>query len=734
MRHQYALLFLLYSLSGLASMEAGEIAGASAVGDCEERARLLQHQATNIPTDSSNGLTGKQVFTAFSSPNHDPFGEWSRQNFTGSTLSEHYTRLTPEEATLFDREFQKRLKKLRPKDWTDVEYFVGSIRAYLGAEEALANSLWTDAKRLARTATKKPDAQVQAQSDENKTRAAAIYKDVLAKYIEVFRTTGNLLNTIPLADKAQMGGSVASILENYLEANQIPVEKFRGIVPHSNDSKEYVMWEVAPNGSCSLCGDVRKLQAKLGPDYTVLITPFLFWSDSNSGFLDRSPPRYFMSPFEVLNLSIGDTASIDRHYKVLEKVAKSGAPMDFSFDTFVSTENGIRSFSLSGAELLSRSQFLKDRAKSISADSNEKDKFGVMLSSMQLSELISQWDQHTAKGIGEFSDAQRALLEESNHATGRKVNLQFELVRAEAEELNLHITSPTTVHIFPMKDPATRKIHSAIARTLYEVRQNGASPDSDRRTKELQWDLLAALKLKLQVGNRFGFEMQQQIQHAFKDFHENMPAETLNSIISKLGEMKVFSLTRRTLRTQNDPNYQNAELTHATGPAIAPSVNAPKPAKTAVVLPSTFLHHAEGFKAAGKTKERDVWADKIAMTAVEIYGQQKGWQTQNVSKDASGDDLHFYNRETNELLRLEVKSKTSKKDSVSFYHSEVRNFVDKPESMLLAIVWVDPLGNTRVEFRQPIFTAAPDHGEITRAYKLSTLLQSAPLDIPDINP
>ena len=117
--------------------------------------------------------------------------------------------------------------------------------------------------------------------------------------------------------------------------------------------------------------------------------------------------------------------------------------------------------------------------------------------------------------------------------------------------------------------------------------------------------------------------------------------------------------------------------------------------------------------------------DKLAVTAVMEAERKLGRDPKEMPHENPGYDIESRDPNTNQLLFIEVKGKSSDATTVTISKTQIFTAFNKPDNFILVIVEVD--GNTTKVpryIRQP-FQKEPDFGVTSVNYSLSELLARA---------
>ena len=147
----------------------------------------------------------------------------------------------------------------------------------------------------------------------------------------------------------------------------------------------------------------------------------------------------------------------------------------------------------------------------------------------------------------------------------------------------------------------------------------------------------------------------------------------------------------------------------------------------ALVVPQHLLGTSDGDTAAPievsqVDRER---IDKLAVTAVMEAERKLGRDPKEMPHENPGYDIESRDPNTNQLLFIEVKGKSSDATTVTISKTQILTAFNKPDNFILVIVEVD--GNTTKVpryIRQP-FQKEPDFGVTSVNYNLSELLARA---------
>ena len=147
----------------------------------------------------------------------------------------------------------------------------------------------------------------------------------------------------------------------------------------------------------------------------------------------------------------------------------------------------------------------------------------------------------------------------------------------------------------------------------------------------------------------------------------------------------------------------------------------------ALIVPQSLLGASDDetsapIKVSQVDRER---IDKLAVAAVMEAERRLGRDPKEMPHENPGYDIESRDPNTNQLLFIEVKGKSSEATTVTVSKRQIFTAFNKPDSFILAIVEVD--GNTAKEpryIREP-FQKEPDFGVTSVNYNLSNLLARA---------
>ena len=140
----------------------------------------------------------------------------------------------------------------------------------------------------------------------------------------------------------------------------------------------------------------------------------------------------------------------------------------------------------------------------------------------------------------------------------------------------------------------------------------------------------------------------------------------------------------------------------------------------AVVVPASLLSPADGPDPVSvESRER---IDRLAMEAVLATERRLGREPKRMAHQHPGYDIESRDPDTGDLCFIEVKGKSADSTVVTVSKTQIITALNKPETFILAIVWVDAQGASQPRYVRQPFGQEPEFGVTSVNYNLSELL------------